>query len=105
MNTLQGDPFGKELTGFNLVELAAKSGSIGAQFIRKFGEYDKPMGCDIMKDEVIVCNMNHNQVQFHDLDGTETLKISQTQNGKKLYHPSNATVLLGKKLFSEYFWN
>ena len=93
-----GAPFGKELTGFNLVELAAEKGSIGAEFVRKFGEYDKPMGCDIMIDEVIVCNMNRGQVQFHDLDGAETLCIKETRPGTKLFHPSNATVLLDARI-------
>jgi len=93
-----GAPFGKELTGFNLVELAAEKGSIGAEFVRKFGDYEKPMGCDIMIDEVIVCNMNRNQVQFHDLDGAETLCISETKPGTRLFHPSNATVLLDARI-------
>ena len=97
-----GEPYGKELTGFNLVELAEKSGAIGAKFVRKFGDYSKPMGCDVMKDEVIVCNMNQNSVQFHELDGTEALRIDQTSSGRSLYHPSSATVLLGQ-FFNTFF--
>merc|ERR1712131_384940 len=43
-----GQPFGKELTGFNIADLAAKKGAIGATFMKKFGSFDCPMGCDIM---------------------------------------------------------
>ena len=83
------------MTGFNLVDLAEKNGAIGAKFVRKFGDYKMPMGCDVMKDEVVVCNMNQNSVHFHELDGTETLKIDQASSGRRLFHPSSATVLLG----------
>lgn len=93
-----GQPFGKELTGFNIADLASKKGAIGATFMKKFGSFDCPMGCDIMKEEVIICNMNSNSVHFHELDGSESLVIKETDGGKTMRRPSQATVLLDARI-------
>merc|ERR1711962_259055 len=93
-----GQPFGKELTGFNIAEIALKKGAIGATFMKKFGNFDCPMGCDIMKEEVIICNMNSNTVHFHELDGSESLVIKETDGGTTMRRPSQATVLLDARI-------
>lgn len=93
-----GQPFGKELTGFNIADLASKKGAIGATFMKKFGSFDCPMGCDIMKEEVIICNMNSNTVHFYELDGSESLVIKEIDGGKTMRRPSQATVLLDARI-------
>jgi hypothetical protein len=86
------------LTGFSLVNLFEESKGIGAKLVKKFGEYNKPMGCDIMKEEVIICNLNNNTVQFHEFDGLEVLTLTETKSGQKLSHPSMAIVLLDSRI-------
>lgn len=92
-----GDPFGKELTLFNLDSLCEEgNGAIQAKFIKSFGEYKMPMGVEAMSEEVIVCNMNNGTVEFTDFDGNTnlTLPTGQGRGPKKFREPSVATILL-----------
>lgn len=82
-----GDPFGKELTLFNLDTLFDEgNGAIQAKFIKSFGEYKMPMGVEAMSEEVIVCNMNNGTVEFTDFDGNTnlTLPTGQGRGPKKV---------------------
>lgn len=96
-----GEPFGKELTGFNIVDMAGTDKILKANLFKSFGEFQTPMGVELMKDEVIICNLNNNQVQFCDLDGGINLSITKVE-WKNLNRPANATVLLdGRILISD----
>ena len=55
------------------------------------------MGVDLMKDEVIVCNLNRNEVIFQNLEGEVNLTINKTKSGE-LKCPSNATILLDGRI-------
>jgi len=44
-----GEPFGKELTLFNLDDLFDQgNGAIQAKFVKSFGQYKMPMGVEAM---------------------------------------------------------
>lgn len=93
-----GEPFGKELTLFNLEDLARDgNGCIQAKFIKSFGNYQMPMGVETMSEEVIVCNMNNGTVEFTDFDGNTQLTLppkNSNRGPKKFQEPSVATILL-----------
>jgi len=91
-----GDPFGKELTLFNLEDVFDQgNGKIQAKFIRSFGAFQTPMGVETMSEEVIVCNMNNGTVEFTDFDGNEQLKLPTPGRGpNKFDDPFAATILL-----------
>jgi len=91
-----GEPFGKELTLFNLEDVFDQGkGKIQAKFIKSFGNYTMPMGVETMSEEVIVCNMNNGTVEFTDFDGNEQLKLPMPGRGPKEFdQPFVATILL-----------
>ena len=44
-----GEPFGKELTGINIIDLAGDSRILKATQIKSWGAFNMPMGVDMMK--------------------------------------------------------
>jgi hypothetical protein len=100
-----GEPFGKELTLFDLESLYSQGkGAIQAKFTKSFGEYKMPMGVEAMSEEIIVCNMNNGTVEFTDFEGNINLTLpTQGSRGPKTFkEPSVATILLGNTLLLNY---
>lgn len=92
-----GEPFGKELTIFNIQDLFKRGrNSLQAKFIKSFGQFKMPMGVEVMSEEIIISNMNNGTVEFCDFDGNINLTIpgSASTGPKRFQDPSVATILL-----------